>query len=98
MSKNKLILALSLIAVLFIMAFFGAQLFFIRNNIDLSPDKLKIIFGVGFLIISVCSSTFLIIAKLRKMNLPASVEVNLFELFLATVAIGVASFFLIFKK
>ena len=88
---------LSIIALVFITAFFIVQGFIIKNNAIMS-GKLQTIFGIGLLIISISIFAFLIISMFGKINIPAFIEVNLFEIFIAAVVIGIVSFFLIFKQ
>ena len=94
--KNT-ITVLSIISLGFILAFFSIQTVVIKNNTIIS-GKLQIVFGVVFLLVSVCIFIFLIIALLRKINLPVFIEVNLFEIFIAAVVIGVASLLMIFRS
>jgi len=60
--------------------------------------KLQTIFGIGFLIISICIFAFLIVVLLGKVKIPASIEVNLLEIFIAAILMLVVSFFLILGK
>jgi hypothetical protein len=62
------------------------------------PDTLQNIFGMVFLAISICIFVFLILALLGKIRIPAKIEVNLLEIFIAAVLMGVVSLFLIFHK
>lgn len=60
--------------------------------------ELQTIFGIGFLIISICIFAFLIVVLLGKVKIPASIEVNLLEIFIAAILMLVVSFFLILGK
>jgi hypothetical protein len=60
--------------------------------------ELQTILGIGFLIISICIFVFLIVVLLRKVKIPASIEVNLLEIFIAAILMLVVSFFLILGK
>jgi len=97
MNIKTLILILSIVSLVFITAFFVVQIAVIKNNTIIS-GKLQTIFGIGFLIISICIFVFLIIAIFEKINIPVFIEVNLFEIFIVAVIIGVVSFFLISNK
>ena len=50
--------------------------------------KLQVMFGIGFLII----------VLVKKINIPAFIEANILEFFIAAIVIGATSLFLIFKK
>lgn len=92
-----LLYVLSIIALVFIILFFIVQVGAIESNETMSM-KLQFIFGIGFLIISVCVLVFLIIVLFRKINVPDFIEVNFLEIFIAAIVIGVAALFLLFKN
>lgn len=60
--------------------------------------ELQTIFGIGFLIISICIFAFLVFVLLGKVKIQASIEVNLLEIFITAILMLVVSFFLILGK
>jgi len=94
---KKFILVSSIISVCFVIIFFILEIIINKNN-QIMPDTLQNIFGMVFLAISICIFVFLILALLGKIRIPAKIEVNLLEIFIAAVLMGVVSLFLIFHK
>ena len=94
---SRLLFISSIIAIIFIVAFFVIQIIVIKNK-EIMSRKLQVMFGISFLIISRCLLAFLIIVLVKKINIPAFIEVNLLEFFIAAIVIGATSLFLIFKK
>lgn len=93
---KTLVSILSIIALVFIVAFFTVQIAVIKNDAIMS-SKLQAVFGIGLLIISICIFTFLIITLFRGTTIPTFVEVNLFEFFFVAVLMSVVSLFLIYN-
>lgn len=94
---KKLILVSSIVLICFVTIFFIVEIITKRNNLIMSAE-LQTILGIGFLIISICIFVFLIVVLLRKVKIPASIEVNLLEIFIAAILMLVVSFFLILGK
>jgi len=94
---KKFILVSSIISVCFVIIFFILEIIINKNN-QIMPDTLQNIFGMVFLAISICVFVFLIFALLGKIRITAKIEVNLLEIFIAAVLMGVVSLFLIFHK
>ena len=94
---SRLLFISSIIAIIFIVAFFVIQIIVIKNK-EIMSRKLQVMFGISFLIISICLLAFLIIVLVKKINIPSFIEVNLLEFFIAAIVIGATSLFLIFKK
>lgn len=92
-----LIQVLFILSLLFIVAFFVTQGIAITSNVKIS-GKIQTVFGIGLVIISACVFIFLVITLLGKKDLPSYIEVNLFEIFITAVVIGVVGFYLILKQ
>jgi len=94
---KKFILVSSIISVCFVIIFFILEIIINKNN-QIMPDTLQNIFGMVFLAISICVFVFLVLALLGKIRISAKIEINLLEIFIAAVLMGVVSLFLIFHK
>jgi len=94
---KKLILVSSIVLICFVTIFFIVEIITKRNNLIMSAE-LQTIFGIGFLIISICIFAFLVFVLLGKVKISASIEVNLLEIFIAAILMLVVSFFLILGK
>ena len=97
---KKLLLVLSIIATVFIIAFFVAQDSVAEHNEDYipMPYHLQTMFGIGLLIISFCIFAFFILILFKKMDVPDFLQGILFEFFIVAVLLGIVSFFLLFKQ
>ena len=94
---KKFIIIMSIISLSFIIIFFSIEVVLQKKNI-IMPIKLQTVFGIVFLVISICILASLLFCLIKNIKLPVFIEVNLFEIFILAILMAVVSFFLILKK
>lgn len=94
---KKIVLILSAIFCCFIFAF-PVMITIYESKNAVFPREIEMIFGIGFLIISICILVFAILILLGRIKVSASIQDTLFEMFITAIVIGITALLLISGK